>query len=97
MGGHEERIVEMGKLGVEKCEGFVGLGNAACDEEFGKHQREARCCGQFLSLLRMGFGQDPTLARTAADGSGAILNYARCAQPAYSSSSSCSWSSITMS
>jgi hypothetical protein len=89
--------VEMGKLGIEKCERFVGLRNTACDKEFGEHQREACGSGEFFSLLRMGLGQDPTLARTAADGSGAILNYAQCAQPAYSSSSSCSWSSITMS
>ena len=63
---HEQRIVELRDFRIEEGEGFAGGGDAACDEEFGQHDRDVRRLRERLGFLRMRLGENPTLARSTA-------------------------------
>ena len=60
---HEEGIVQMGRLGIEEGEGLSGGGDAARDEQFGEHKRQARLAGQGGGFFRMRLGEEPALRR----------------------------------
>jgi len=93
---HEERIVKLRDVGIEKSEGLAGLSDCASNQQFAKYERESGSPGQFPSLVRMRSLEDPALAWSAGGFNGANLSRAH---KNYSSSSLCSrlWSSMTIS
>jgi hypothetical protein len=77
----------MGSFRMEESEGLVGLGDAACDEEFSEDERDARCLGEGVCFNGMRIREDPPLFRRPARcGSGS--GFSCRAHPRYSSSSS---------
>src|SRR5208337_657869 len=102
---HEEGIVKMRELGIEKGEGLGGLGDAASNEQFGENDGQTGFAGECGGFFGVRFRDNPaltrggpTLARQRGLRQGSPIYGAGRAHALYSSSSSCECaSSITMS
>jgi hypothetical protein len=70
---HQEWVVEMVEIGIEKREGSGGIGYAAGDQQFRKYLRETRICCQRGSGFKVRFLQNPALRRQLARHSDACL------------------------
>ncbi len=58
---HEERIVEMGRLGIEKGVRLGCGGDAPGEKQFGEDLGQVGCFGESRGFFRVRLGDEPTL------------------------------------